>query len=309
MTATASSDTPGTMPHRAWLMAAFAMLLLGAGINFAIAWKVDLFGILRDPRGRVLRTSRHERQAKYLLNFRYVPENFDALVIGASSSANWRLEGLSRYRFYNESMLGADGPEERVLVEKAMEHGHFKVALVGISRGVTDRSDLQDGLAEADPHEALGSFYSYVMMLDRLHDRLSHRQSNFYPDGSWEFPQHKMGPPDLNKPYPVTAIDPKAAADYRALIEELQASGTRIIYVVAPHYGLEIGGARQILADYVKNITAQLPPAPLIDFNDDRYASLRNTDNMIDEDHLSDAGSVVFSRLVIERMNEILHEQ
>jgi hypothetical protein len=119
-----------------------------------------------------------------------------------------------------------------------------------------------------------------------------------------------MDPPDPHKPYQVHVKDQKAANDYRIMIQELIAHGTRVVYVVAPHYGLDINGARPILDDYVKDFLATNPPAPLIDFNDDRWAQYRdNPDYMIDEDHLSLAGVPVYSRLVIEQMHAVLHDQ
>jgi hypothetical protein len=305
-----AAETPRTMSARAWIATTLGVVAVVVGLNLLLAWRLDIFGLLRDPRGRELANSRHERKAKYLLNFNYVPENFDALVIGASSSENWRLEGLSQYRFYNESMLGANGTEERMLIEKALEKGHYKVALVGIALALTDRHDLQDGLDQVDPREALGSFYSYVMILDRLHDRLLHRKSDFFPDGSWVFPPHKLTPPDPNVHFARNPKDPKAAEDYRIMIEELMAHGTRVIYVVTPHYGLDAGGARQVFADNVRDFLATNPPAPLIDLNDDRFAAIHdNPEYFIDEDHLSPAGVPVVSKIVVQQMHEALHDQ
>ncbi len=309
--ASPAAAMPKTITDRAWIATTLGIVAIVVGLNLLLAWRLDIFGLLRDPRGRELANSRHERKAKYLLNFNYVPENFDALVIGASSSENWRLEGLSQYRFYNEGMLGANGTEERMLVEKALEKGHFKVALVGIDLATTGRHDLQDGLDHVDPREALGSFYSYVMLFDRLHDRLLHRPSNFYPDGSWVFPPHKLYPPDPNVPFVRNnPKDQKAAEDYRIMIEELMAHGTRVVYVVAPHFGLYENGARQVFADYMRDFLASNPPAPLINFNDDRFAAIHdNPEYFIDEDHLSPAGVPVVSKLVIQQMHEVLHDQ
>jgi len=307
---TQPAAAPKAMSGRAWIATTLGVVAVVVGLNLLLAWRLDIFGLLRDPRGRELSNSRHERKAKYLLNFNYVPENFDALVIGASSSENWRLEGLSQYRFYNEGMLGANGTEERMLVEKALEKGHYKVALVGIDLATTDRHGLQDGLDHVDPREALGSFYSYVMILDRLHDRLLHRPSNFYPDGSWVFPPHKLNPPDRNVPFARNPKDEKDAEDYRIMIAELMAHGTRVVYVVAPHYGLDVNGARQVMSKYLSDFLATNPPAPLINFNDDRFAEIHdNPEYFIDEDHLSPAGVPVVSKLVIEQMHEVLHDQ
>jgi hypothetical protein len=304
-----------TLSSRTWVLATLGLVAIVVGLNLLVAWRLDIFGLLRDPRGRQLTNSRHERKAKYMLNFHYVPENFDALVIGASAQANWRLEGLSQYRFYNEAVLGADGTEERMLVEKALERGHFKVALVGISRNLTERHDLQDGLDQANPHEALGSLYAYITIFDRLHDRLLHRRSDFYPDGSWEFPQHKLQIPSASQRRAQIVLDQKAFDDYRIMVQELLAHGTRVVYVVAPHYRLEMDGSAQsgteeAIQAYTRFFLASMPPAPVIDLDDPKYNAIRdNPNNMIDEDHLSDAGVPIVSKLVIERMHQALHDQ
>ena len=116
------------MSGRAWIIATLGGLAIVVCLNLGFAWRSDRFGVLRDPGGRQLITSpHHERQAKYLLNYSYVPENFDALIIGNSQTINWDLNALTGYRFYNDSMLDENGTEARMLVEKATEKGHFKV--------------------------------------------------------------------------------------------------------------------------------------------------------------------------------------
>ncbi len=52
-----------------------------------------------------------------------------------------------------------------------------------------------------------------------------------------------------------------------------------------------------------------MPAAPVIDFSDDRYDSLRTPENLMDADHLNHHGVEVFSNLVIERMQEMLHNR
>ncbi len=304
--APAKPDASRTMTAREWVVMNLSILAVVVLLNLLLAWKVDLFGLLRDPRGRAIHTSRHERKAKYLLNFKYVPDNFDALVVGASSSLNWNLDELTGYRFYNESLLGADGVEENLYVEKALERGHFKVALVGIGRGLTDRSDLQDGLDQATTREALGSFYSYVMMLDRV----THPHSQYGANGCWQIALKKPDPIDYVTPYPVHRIDDKSLNDYRQLVEDLMAHGTRVVYFINPHYGLGAPGAREVLAQAHRNILEALPPGPVIDFNADEYAWLHdNPDDFIDEDHLSPTGATIVTRIVNQKMHEFLGDR
>ena len=304
--APATPDSPQTMTARSWVVAFFAVCMVVVGLNLLLAWKVDLFGLLRDARGRAIHTSRHERKAKYLLNFKYVPENFDALVVGTSQSLNWDLDELTGYRFYNESLLGADGVEEKLYVEKALETGHFKVALVAISHGLTDRSDLQDGLDQVTPREALGSFYSYVMMLDRV----THPHSTYGINGCWQIAVKAPDPLNYSLDIPFKPIDPKSMNDYRTLTEDLIAHGTKIVYFISPHYGLGVPHARERYAQYARVVLAQLPPGPVINFNTDDYAWLHDDPiYFIDEDHLSPKGAAVVSKIVNEKMHALLKDQ
>jgi len=118
-------ETRGEMPAWRWLAASLGLMVLLAGVSILLAWRLDIYGILRDPAGRQLITSEHERKAKYLLNQAYVPANYDALIIGASASVNWHGEYLTGYRFYNESVEGGDASEERKLVETVLADGNY----------------------------------------------------------------------------------------------------------------------------------------------------------------------------------------
>src|SRR5512132_1384998 len=72
------------MDPRKWLITTISMMLaclaLIAGFNAA----VDIYGLYRPTTGRRLVPLGDERIAKYLLSARYVPENFNAILSGAS---------------------------------------------------------------------------------------------------------------------------------------------------------------------------------------------------------------------------------
>jgi len=157
---------PRQMSASLWLAMTLGLIALLIGLHILLAWRLDLFGIYRDPRGRALITSEHERKAKYLLNQAYVPANFDALIIGASASVNWHSNYFTGYRFYNESIEGGDASEERRLVDQALPQGHFKVALVALTPRVTALHILQDGFDQVTRTEVLGSISSLGVEYD-----------------------------------------------------------------------------------------------------------------------------------------------
>src|SRR5207248_1636563 len=91
------------MTARRWLLLTFSIPGLAVAVTAALAWAVDPYGVLRDPTGRRLSVFLFERKARFLMSRRYVPANFDGLLIGPSSSANWDVPNLAGVRIYNLS--------------------------------------------------------------------------------------------------------------------------------------------------------------------------------------------------------------
>ena len=299
------------IPAGRWLALTLGSLIVLMLVSIGVAYRMDVFGIFRDPRGRLLVTSEHERKAKFLLNQAYVPTNFDALVIGASTSVNWRLDQFTGYRFYNESLEGGDASEERKLVEQALPKGHFKVALVGLYPRITGLHVLQDGFDTATHTEALGSISAYSVEFEALLDRLQHRTSAFSPNGSHTFPPRQ--PPPYHHNWQDEVIgdqDPLSVADYQALVRELLQGGTRVIYVVSPIFNDALMQNQRVMDEYRAQVSATMPAAPMIDFNLPEYTDFRqDQDNFTDALHLSSAGSERLSRLLNVRIQQILAEK
>lgn len=293
-----------------WLAGMFGAVALIVAANIFVEWRMDVFGVLRDPKGRALITSRHERKAKYLLNQAYVPENFDALVIGASASMNWPMAELTGYKFYNESLEGGNATEERMIAEHALERGHFKVALVGLFPKITQVHEFEDGLDKANRAEALGSLNAFDIQMETLLIRWRHQKPTFYPDGSHEISGHLPEPLTPASPKMIVTQDPKAVADYRALVEELNARGVRTVYVIWPLWGPSLAHNKSEFAEYMKTLPQNLPAEPTIDFNTPEYAYFRDDDsNYFDEIHLTRAGSDKLTLILNERMHQLLHDQ
>jgi hypothetical protein len=91
------------MTNRGWLIFTTLGIVGLFGANLLLSYALDVYGILRDPHGRSLATSglhiptTDDRISKYLLNQRYVPSNFDGLLIGSSTTGNWNPDLISGY--------------------------------------------------------------------------------------------------------------------------------------------------------------------------------------------------------------------
>jgi len=295
-----------------WMVGFFGMVALVAAINLFIAWRMDVFGILRDAHGRSLITSDHERKQKYLLNQAYVPENFDALLIGASASVNWRMAPIAGYRFYNESLEGGDASEERKLVEQALETGHFRAAVIVLYPRLTDLHLLQDGFDQVKRSEAFGSISLLGVEYDILHEHLGHVQAKSYPDGSHASPVH--APPNPSDNFGAWSngfgSDPQALQDYRTLAWELANRDVRIVYVTYPMFESALKPNKDLYDRYVAEMLRIMPAGPLIDFNALQYLSFRNdANNYIDELHLSASGAERFSTILRAKVEVALADE
>src|SRR4051812_32482242 len=116
------------MRPRNWLLLVIGLIAAIGGAATGLVVRLDPWGLYRDPRGRELRTYGDARVAKYLLSARYVPANFNAVLIGSSMTANWDVSRLKRVRTYNESLNGANVVEEKAVVEQALARPGIEVA-------------------------------------------------------------------------------------------------------------------------------------------------------------------------------------
>ena len=295
------------MTSRKWIVqtaiVAFAILCL----NFAIAIRMDPYGLFRDSHGRQLRVVFAARKAKYLLSKRYVPANYDGLLIGPSSSENWDPAAIPGVTMYNESILGSNVVEEKRIVDQALPGGIFKLAICILSPTMTTNHALEDGLDAVSAAEALGSIHLYIQeaaqLLSALHlpaGRLS------APDGSTPL---KVLPQkfDIVRFDPAYfRLDPVAADSYAQMVLELAAGGTRIIYVVPPLYE----PCRKLNAaafdTYRQTMQQTLPQAPILDLNGPEFAAFRtDASNYVDCFHVNANGAAKINTYLAQRIPQM----
>src|SRR4051794_16661161 len=108
------------MRSQTWLATVLVLIACGAGLSIAGNAALDPYGLFRNTRSRKLLPYGDSRIAKYLLSARYVPENFNALLIGTSVSANWNLSGVEKLRIYNESVTAGTIVEEEAIAQQAL---------------------------------------------------------------------------------------------------------------------------------------------------------------------------------------------
>jgi hypothetical protein len=281
------------MSGRLWIFLTITTIVVIVGIASAVAYMVDPYGIFRDPAGRKLAIYFSPRKAKFFMNKRYVPANFDGLIVGPSGSANWGVPVLAGERIYNDSLDGANAVEERIVVDQALRQGHFKLAVFILTPAMTRNHEVRDGLNSTRATEAIGSIHVFVheAVLSLMAAHLRTGKVYATADGQflWNKPQ-RLEPEHLDPAF--FQIDPIALKNYRAMIQSLQGMGATIVYVVPPFYEPCYQLDKSSLETYLKTIRADLPAAPVIDFDSLEYSNLRNdSNNFFDCAHVGPEGS------------------
>ena len=106
------------MNPKYWLLATISTVLIAASAIAVLNMAVDIYGLYSPSNGRRLPVLGDARVAKYLLSMRYVPENFNAMLTGASISANWDVTAVNKLRIYNGSLNGGNIVEEKAIASR-----------------------------------------------------------------------------------------------------------------------------------------------------------------------------------------------
>ncbi|MGP8270786.1 MAG: hypothetical protein ACLQLH_12010 [Terracidiphilus sp.] len=301
------------MSLRAWLAetigAIFSLLLVAVIVNMSI----DIYGIFRSAKGRHLVVYGDERIAKYLQSEKYVPENFDSLLIGSSVSANWNTQGFDSFRVYNESIEGGNIVEEKVIADQALTSSHIKLAILIVHPYLTDTHEFgtvhltpRENLAALGSESLLNAYKSAVRV--KLH--LERQQfDQFGTDDYGEIPQ-KMNPhlQKLMAPGTEFSIDETAMKSYTDLVNELHALNIRIIYVIPPLSQSVFALKPNAFANYTRVALAnKLEQDEVIDFTSDEFVDFRrNAGNFKDGVHLTNEAARRVVAVINERVNEWL---
>jgi len=298
------------MNSRRWITLTLATILTAGVVDAIVAFAVDPYGIWRDPHGRSLPVAviTTARKAKFLLSERYVPANFDGLILGPSSVANWDVPSLAGARIYNLAIAGADASEEKLILDQALRRGHYRFALIALAPIMTATHDVQSGLDTTKQVEALASFHLYIQELAYAL-RATHHGAGYIDiadDGHYNYPTPKNFA--FNDPDPSFFIlDPVAVDQCRQMVKELQAQGATVVYVIPPLYEPLYDRNKARYQGYASTILSLLPKAPVIDFQAAEYTALRSDrSNFIDGQHLAHQGEQQFSAVVEQLVPEAL---
>ena len=284
------------MSPRRWLLTTLVLTLgLGAaviGTNVVL----DPYGLYRTTEGRRLVSYGDPRIAKYLLNARYVPEHFNAVLVGSSVTGNWDMSRVEKLRIYNDSLNGGNITEGDAILEMAIRQPGISTVLLLVHPAMTSNHEFRTvTLGPELRRSALGSLSLWEAYKDMIYVRL-HRLAvwgTFDAAGAETFHDLDSEMNDSTKALwkagDTFDVDPIAIATYRDAIRHIRGKRLQIIFVVPPTEETLLQTKRAAFDRYVRMIRADSTADDLwIDFTTDRYAAFRkDATNFPDRSHLT----------------------
>jgi hypothetical protein len=282
---------------------------------------VDFYGVFRGARGERLRIYGETRTFKYLFAKRYIPTNFDGLLIGSSMSETLRTGSIGKFRIYNLSLNGGNITEEKTLAYRAYEHKRFEITIFCIHRYLTKDSGQKTHLL--DPEQDTSPLGSPSLLQAYGLSALAHAGfTRTYYDEFGTYVGAKEDPATASAALHETVraiqrgaagievyeIDPTARMELAELIKTAEARSNFVVayYPPVPHDVLEL--TRERFLRY-KQETSKLfsPQALLIDFNTDEYVDFRaDTSNYRDGSHLSTKGNTFVAQQLHDHIDHYL---
>jgi hypothetical protein len=141
-------------------------LLLASGVAIALIATFGLFNLWRDDFGLFWSNEPKpiwslEKTSKYLLAHRYIPRNFEGLLMGPSYSDSFMdTRQITGYRLYNMSMDGANATELREVALTAISRGNLRYIVICLTPYITKDHGIKG--AEINSKEYWGSLFSLI---------------------------------------------------------------------------------------------------------------------------------------------------
>lgn len=295
------------MTSRRFLRLGLGLIVAGVVAIAGFARWLNLYGQYGDVRGASYRVHRpSERVGKYLFAHNYVPQNFDALLIGSSTAVNWDPRGISGYRMYNLALSGANAADEQLLLDEVLAHGHVRLVVFVINSYLTARPGPTTG--EMVPRQLRASLGSPQLVTD-LALELAIRagvMGNEHDDRGTEDFTVRPPPMDVATAMRLATerklanhargvefrIDPVALGELGAAVAAARRHGATVVLVHPAMFHARFDAVAAEYAEFRRSIDPLFGDAPVLDFNTPRYAAIRDRlDSYYDHVHFSRAGA------------------
>lgn len=279
-------------------------VLITLALFTIINFLMDDFGLWGDKKS--VRIWAKEKTSKHLLSYKYIPNNFDGILIGASVAANLNTKNIDGAKIYNLSMEGANTSELELCVNNVFEKGKIKVIIISLYPYITKDSGIKG--SEIHPQEYWGSVFSTLpirLLMSKIKSTITLAKNDKFKNSEWGYNDINIGV-DVNTFYRDIEdysgginnninVDKEAVKALERIIESARGKKIKIVAYFHPIFHKRFN-------DYVnsgtwssyKNEMAALFTGKdiLLDMNSQSYDYIRmNKENYTGMGHLSKKGA------------------
>jgi len=282
-------------PEARWTLCCIGGVMAISAVFSWVNWKVDLYGLFGKG-SRIVYSD--ERQGKYLLSRRYVPGNFDALLVGTSITDNWDTSKIDSLRMYNGSISGGNISEAKIVADNVLTRTKLKAIVFCVYPYLTQTHGRKAG--GMDEREFWGAFGSLQLLRDyaeavRIERRGKPRAFDEFGMNHLEFSESRRiwwEKGGISPPNEDVTIDPVAYAEYGELVQKARSAGTEIFRVVPPINYQRWSQNRDAFTKYFVRMNDLFhADETLVDFNRPEFDPLRKErETFNDGAHLSQKG-------------------
>lgn len=278
----------------------------------------DIHGVFGN-RKSLIKVYANERSAKYLLAHEYIPNNYEAFIVGPSLAANLNPADTKEQLIYNASCLGLNATEMKKMSSKIVEAGKVHTAYVCVAPYIFMNSGMKTGMMhEKEVQGALGStglLKTYMLQFlrekelaptkfpkDVIHANgfnnynLEMKHSN--PE---EFIAEKLNEGDFE-----VSVDQQAVEDLRSMLQNMVVNDVKPIVYFSPVPKVLY---ERYYDEYQKFYNALdqalMTDISFIDFNEGEYEHFTSDySNYIDHGHLSPKGAAFVINELVRYSNQ-----
>ncbi|MBB6142258.1 hypothetical protein HNQ77_000196 [Silvibacterium bohemicum] len=251
-------ETTG-VSFRKWLCGTLLLTIAMCASFVFLNVKTDTLGLYgrRGVRIHIL-----PRFSLYLMTYRFIPENFDGLMIGNSEGSVYDTSQIHGYKVFNAAMRASSMTEERAIAEEVLKRGHLKMVVLILGPTLTSTQTARS--AYLTPHDYTASFGSVQMMMiyAQLLREALHRPGPITYDSNGRTHWPLKSTTGVFKPFTTAdlTIDPSEGQDLYELLGELHAKEVKVYIVFPPMYEPKWDGQRQQLLQWRSAVMAGLTP-------------------------------------------------
>jgi hypothetical protein len=287
-------------PFRGWL---WRTLLLTIAMSCVFVWvnvRTDLLGLhgRKDVRIHIV-----SRFSLYLMAYRFIPDNFDGLVLGASQGALLDTTKIHSYKIFNASVIWSTMSEERTIAEEVLKRGHLKIVILDLGPGVLSSDSRRSAyMTPRDYWSSFGSVQTMLIYFQAAREALGNPGGLTYdPYGRSRLPLY----PGPDRPFTPEefSLDPSAMRDLHELVDHLHAKGVKVYVLFCPMYQGKWDAQREEILDWQSKVTSGFAPGELevIDLPEQVKKPLQaDRQNFPDYTHLTPAANdIVMKSLAV----------